>query len=47
MKFGLMYYKRTDNIGDDFQTYAARRFLKHVDYYIDREAMNAFIPDQK
>ena len=31
MKYGLMYYKRTDNIGDDFQTYAAKRFLKKVD----------------
>ena len=38
MKYGLLYYKDTVNIGDDIQTYAARRFLPHIDYYIDREA---------
>ena len=47
MKYGLMYYKDTDNIGDDIQTYAAKRFLPHVDYYIDREALNCFIPNKK
>jgi len=47
MKYGIMYYRRTDNIGDDFQTYAAKRFLKQIDYYIDREAMDGFIPEQK
>ena len=47
MKYGLLYYKDTDNIGDDIQTYAAIRFLPHVDYYIDREALNCFIPSEK
>lgn len=47
MKYGLMYYKDTDNIGDDIQTYAARRFLPHIDYYIDRESLNCFIPKEK
>ena len=47
MKYGIMYYKQTDNIGDDFQTYAAKRFLKKIDYYIDREAMDGFVPNEK
>lgn len=47
MKYGIMYYKNTDNIGDDFQTYAAKRFLKHIDYYIDRENLDLFVPKEK
>ena len=47
MKYGLMYYKDTDNIGDDIQTYVAKRFLPHIDYYVDREALNCFIPKEK
>ena len=47
MKYGLLYYKETDNIGDDIQTYAAKRFLPQVDYCIDREALNCFIPEEK
>ena len=47
MKYGVLYYKDTDNIGDDIQTYAAIRFLPHVDYYIDREALNCFVPKER
>ena len=47
MKYGLMYYKSTDNIGDDIQTYAAIKFLPHIDYYIDRENLSCFVPDKK
>ena len=47
MKYGVMYYKETDNIGDDIQSYAAMRFLPHIDYYIDRESLNCFIPMKK
>ena len=47
MKYGVMYYKETDNIGDDIQTYTSLRFLPHIDYYIDREDLNGFIPDKK
>ncbi len=47
MKYGIMYYKETDNIGDDIQTYVAKRFLPRIDYCIDREALNCFIPEQK
>ena len=47
MKFGLMYYKATDNIGDDIQTYVAMKYLPRIDYYIDREALSCFVPEQK
>ena len=47
MKYGLLYYKETDNIGDDIQTYVAKRFLPHIDYYIDREDLNCFVPEKK
>lgn len=47
MKYGLLYYKDTDNIGDDFQVYAASLFLPRVDYLIDREKIELFVPDKK
>ena len=42
MKFGLVVNLKTDNIGDDIQSYAAKRFLPTVDYVIDREALDTF-----
>ena len=47
MKYGLLVFKETDNIGDDIQAYAAERFLPKVDYYIDRESLNVFIPNNQ
>lgn len=47
MKYGLLYYKDTDNIGDDIQTYAASRFIPRIDYMIDRENLNGFVPHKK
>lgn len=47
MKYGLLYYKDTDNIGDDIQTYAQERFLPKVDYLIDRENLELFVPKKK
>ena len=47
MKYGLLYYKDTDNIGDDIQTYAQKRFLPRIDYLIDRESLGMFIPNKK
>ncbi len=44
MKYGLLYYKKTDNIGDDIQTYAQKRFLPKIDYLIDRESLGMFVP---
>lgn len=47
MKYGLLYYKDTDNIGDDIQTYAQKQFLPQVDYLVDRENLGCFLPNQK
>lgn len=47
MKYGLLYYKDTDNIGDDIQSYAQARFLPRIDYFIDRENIGNFVPDKK
>jgi len=47
MKYGIVYYKDTANLGDDILTYAGTKFLPHIDYYIDREAMDLFVPDEK
>lgn len=46
MKYGLIYYKHTSNVGDDILTYAGKRFLPQVDYYIDREEMDLFVPKE-
>lgn len=42
MKFGLVVYPETQNLGDDIQSYAAMQFLPRVDYYLDRERLNFF-----
>ncbi len=47
MKYGLIVYKNTDNIGDDVQTYVAKRFLPQVDYYLEREELDEFLPNNK
>lgn len=47
MKYGLLYYKDTDNIGDDIQSYAASRFLPRIDYLVDREDLEGFVPNKK
>lgn len=47
MKYGVIYYKDTDNIGDDIQTYAAYKMLPKVDYVIDREHLQEFVPKEK
>ena len=46
MKYGLVIYEKTDNIGDDIQSYAAMCQLPKVDYLIDREHMDTFAPEQ-
>ncbi len=45
MKFGLMIEYDTRNIGDDIQSYVTQRFLPRVDYYIDRNHMDEFVPN--
>lgn len=47
MKYGLIMYIDTENIGDDVQTYVAERFLPKVDYIIDRDNVTSFTPDEK
>ncbi len=47
-KFGLLEYD-TENIGDEIQSIAARRFLPRVDYYFNRDNVDATKtrPDEK
>ncbi len=40
VKYGLFEYK-TENIGDEVQSIAARRFLPRIDYYFDRDNIDA------
>ncbi len=47
MKFGLLIEKDTRNIGDDIQSYVTQRFLPRVDYYIDRNHMDEFVPEKE
>ena len=47
MKFGLIVYKDTENIGDDVQSYVATKYLPRVDYIIDRDDITSFIPNEK
>lgn len=42
MKFALMSYNYTTNLGNEVQSIAARRFLPKIDYYIDHEKINLF-----
>lgn len=42
MKYGVVFWQDTDNIGDHIQTYAACSLIPQVDYIIDRERMNFF-----
>ena len=42
MKYGLVVNIKTENIGDDIQSYAAKQFLPTIDYVIDREALDTF-----
>lgn len=42
IKYGLFEY-HTENIGDEIQSIAARRFIPHVDYYFDRDNIDATI----
>lgn len=44
-KYGLIVFKNTDNIGDDIQSYAQSQFLPHIDYVIDREQIDSFVPN--
>jgi len=47
LKYGVVYYKNTENFGDDIQTYSALKFLPRIDYIIDRESIDTFVPERK
>ncbi|HEM5142835.1 TPA: polysaccharide pyruvyl transferase family protein [Streptococcus suis] len=44
-KFALLNYS-TENIGDEVQSIAARRFLPHIDEYVDRDRLAEWEPNQ-
>lgn len=47
MEYGLIIYTKTDNLGDDIQSYATAKYLPRIDYYIDRESMHTFYPNSQ
>ena len=47
MKYGVIVFKKTENIGDDIQSYAAIKLLPKVDYFVEREHMDLFMPKQQ
>ena len=47
MKYGVVVCKETLNIGDDIQSYAASLLLPRVDYYIEREHLDVFRPEEE
>lgn len=47
IRYGLLKYVLTDNIGDEIQSIAAKRFLPSVDYYINRDNFNEFNSNDK
>jgi len=42
MKYGVLYHRYTQNLGDDIQAYASSRFLPQIDYMVDREELDTF-----
>lgn len=42
MKYGLLYHKPTQNLGDDIQSYAISCRIPRVDCLVDRENINTF-----
>lgn len=47
LQYALLSYYGTNNLGDEIQSLAARQFLPRVDYYVDRETMDSFVPTDK
>ena len=47
MKYGIIVFKNTENIGDDIQSYAASKMVPKVDYYVEREYIDTFVPNEK
>ncbi len=47
MKYGLLIFKKTENLGDDVQSYAGKKYLPQIDYLVEREEISSFIPNEK
>lgn len=47
MKYGLMCYNHLENVGNEIQSIAARRFLPQVDYYVDFNNLASFRADDE
>lgn len=45
MKYGVLLNKNNVNVGDDIQALALSQFLPSLDYFIDREHIDEFRPD--
>lgn len=45
MKYGLIVFDKSKNLGDDIQSYAAEQFLPHTDYILERERLDEFCPE--
>jgi len=41
-RLALLTYEDRGNLGDEIQSLAAKQFLPHVDYWVDREMLNSF-----
>ncbi|MBQ8149176.1 MAG: polysaccharide pyruvyl transferase family protein [Clostridia bacterium] len=46
MKYGIVLYKDTANIGDDVQIYATSQFLPQIDVILDREHIDETVCDE-
>jgi hypothetical protein len=47
MKFALLNYSRTYNIGDEIQSLAAKQFLPQVDCVVERDRLSEFEPSEQ
>ncbi len=47
MKYGIVAYSNSINMGDEVQSLAAKRLLPSVDYYIDRSDINKRVSDEE
>ncbi|MDX2414626.1 MAG: polysaccharide pyruvyl transferase family protein [Bacteroidales bacterium] len=47
MKYGIVAYSNSINMGDEVQSLAAKRLLPSVDYYIDRSNINKRVSDEE
>lgn len=47
MKYGLIHYRDTHNLGDNILSYAGKQFLPQMDYYIDPEHLDVFLPQDQ